>query len=122
MSPQPIDAPSMMGRMAVADHAQHVAERQAVVQQERLAVETPAQSTQKQTQVQHADETEHTRVRERRRRKEPFSGRRRRRKRRGRGKSAAPEHRTLSDPSTYNPSAEKETAATDEGNVIDLKA
>ena len=122
MSPQPIDAQSMMGRMAVADHAQHAAERQPVVQQERLAVQAPAQSAQKETQVQQPDQTEQERVREKRRRREPFSGRRRRRKKRARKKDGEEEHQVSSEPSTYGPRTGKNTGAADEGSVLDLKA
>jgi len=107
--------------MAAADRAQQRVERQPVVQQERLAAQTPAQSAQKETQVQDTDHTEHVPVREKER-KEPFSGRRRQRKRRSGKKSASKEELVSSEPTTYNPHKGKETPAVDEGSVIDLEA
>ena len=121
MSPQPIDAQSLMGRMAAADHAQHRAERQPVVQQERLAAQAPAQSAQKETQVQDTDHAEHALVREKRR-NEPFSGRKRRRKKRDPEKPAVQDHQLSSDLSTYDPRTKKEAGAADEGSVLDLQA
>ena len=121
MSPQPIDAHSLIGRMTAADRAQQRVERQPVVQQERLAVQTPAQSAQKETQVQDTDEAEHAPVRQKER-KEPFSGRKRRRKKKPGGKSAAQEEVVSSDPATYNPRAGKEEPAADEGSVLDVEA
>lgn len=121
MSPQPIDVQTMIGRMAAADRAQQATERQPLVQQERLAIQTPAQSTQKETQVQHADQTEHAPVREARRR-EPFSGRRRRRKRSAKTQPAQEGEEATRDSPTYNPSAEKESPESDEGQVLDVEA
>ena len=123
MSPQPIDAQSMIGRMAVADQAQHAAERQPVVQQERLAIQAPAESAHKQTQVQQPEETEQERVRDKQRRKEPFSGKRRSRKKRPRRKDATQEDQVVPEPSTYSPPTGKGAAADDKGgSVLDLKA
>jgi hypothetical protein len=121
MSPQPIDAQSMLARMAVADRAQHVAEREPVVQQERLAVQAPAQSAHRETQVQKPEQTEQERVRDKQRRKEPFSGKKRRKKQRGKERSSD-EKPAQSDPATYSPRAEKDTAGGHEGTVLDLKA
>ena len=122
MSPQPIDAQSLIGRIAAADSAQQKAERQPVVQQERLAAQTPVQSAQKETQVQDTDQTEHAPVREKKR-KEPFSGRRRRRKKKKSGdKPDSTEELVSSEPATYNPHTGKETPAADEGSVLDLEA
>ncbi len=121
MSPQPIDAQSMLSQMAAADRAQHVAERQPLVQQERLAVQAPAQSAHRETQVQQPEQTEQERVRDKQPRKEPFSGRKRRKRRDGKG-SATHEQPAQSDPSTYSSRAEKDAAGTHEGTVLDLKA
>lgn len=107
--------------MAAADRAQHKTERQPVVQQERLALQTPAESAQKETQVQHTDQAEHTPVRERKR-NESSSGKRRRRKKRSGKKSAAPEEPVSSETATYNPRTGKEPPAADEGSVLDLEA
>ena len=121
MSPQPIDVQTMIGQMAAADRAQQMAERQPLVQQERLAVQTPAQSTEKETQVQQADQTERAPVREARRR-EPFAGRRRRGKKGAQKRPVEKEEAAPSDSPTYNPSAEKESAGLDEGQVLDMEA
>ena len=121
MSPQPIDTQSLIGRMAAADRAQQRVERQPVVQQDRLAAQTPAQSAQKETQVQDTDHTENAPVREKER-KEPFSGKRRRRKKRSGKKSASKEELASSEPATYNPHTGKEAPAADEGSVLDLEA
>jgi len=121
MAPQPIDAQSMLARMAVADRAQHIAERQPVVQQERLAVQAPAESAHRETQVQQPEETEQERVRDKQRRKEPFSGKKRRKKRGGKGRTAD-EQPGQAGPSTYSPHAEKDTAGGHEGTVLDVKA
>jgi|GEM_PF-2405097 len=121
MSPQPIDAQSLIGRIAAADSAQQRVERQPVVQQERLAAQTPVQSAQKETQVQDADQTEHAPVREKKR-KEPFSGKRRRRKKRSGKKPASTEELVSSEPATYNPHTGKQAHAADEGSVLDLEA
>ena len=121
MSPQPIDAHSLIGRMTAADRAQQRVERQPVVQQERLAVQAPAQSAHRETQVQQPEQTEQERVRDKQRRKEPFSGKKRRKKRGGKG-SAADEQPGQADPSTYSPRAEKDNAGGHEGTVLDVKA
>ncbi|MCK5558570.1 MAG: hypothetical protein KAJ01_09335 [Candidatus Hydrogenedentes bacterium] len=121
MSPQPIDVQTMIGQMAAADRAQQMAERQPLVQQERLAVQTPAQSTEKETQVQQADQTERAPVREARRH-EPFAGRRRRRKKRDPKKPVEQEEGAPCDSPTYNPSAERKSLGSDEGQVLDMEA
>ena len=121
MSPQPIDAESMLARMAVADRAQHVAERQPLAQQERLAVQAPAQSAHRETQVQQPEQTELERVRDKQRRKEPFSEKKRHKKQ-ARKPSTAQEQPVPSNPSTYSPRAEKGTAGAQEGTLLDLKA
>jgi hypothetical protein len=122
MSPQPIDMQTMIGRMAAADRAQQAAERQPLVQQERLAVQAPAQSTEKETQVQQADHAEHAPVKEARRR-EPFSGRKRGRKKRAAKKPVEQEEEASCDSGTYTSSAEKELAdGADEGQVLDVEA
>jgi len=121
MSPQPVDMQTMIGRMAAADRAQQAAERQPVIQQERLAVQTPAQSTEKETQVQQADQTEHAPVRETRRR-EPFSGRKRRRKRSASKEPVDQADEASCDSGTYTSSAEKELAdGSDEGKMLDVE-
>jgi len=120
MAPQPIDTQTMIGRMATADRAQHLAERQPLVQQDRLAIQTPAQSTEKETQVQHAEQTEQEVVREARRR-EPFSGRKRRKKR-ARKKRVMKQAGDSSDSPAYNARAGRESAGSDEGHVLDVKA
>jgi hypothetical protein len=124
MSPQPIDAQSLIGRMAAADRAQHKTERQPLVQQERVALQTPAESAQKEKQVQHTDQADNTPVQERKR-EESASGKRRRgrKKRSGKDKdSATPEEVVSSEPATYNPRTGKEPPAADEGSLLDLEA
>ena len=121
MSPQPIDMQTMIGRMAAADRAQQVAERQPLVQQERLAIQAPAQSTEKETQVQQADHAEHAPVKEARE-QEPFSGRKRRRKKRVPKASVEQGEEAACDSGTYTSSAEKESAdGSDEGQVLDVE-
>ena len=107
--------------MAAADRAQHKSERQPLVQQERVALQTPAESTQKETQVQHTDQADHTPVRERKRNESSSGKKRRRKKRSGKG-SATPQEAVSSEPATYNPRTGKEPPAADEGSLLDLEA
>jgi len=121
MAPQPIDAQTMIGRMADAERVQQMAERQPLIQQDRVATQTPTQSAQQETQVQRPEQPQQGQVRETRRR-EPFAGRRHRRKRSASKRGDTNRRGVSPESATYDPHARKEPAEGGEGHVLDVTA
>jgi len=61
---QPIDMQSLIGNIMSTERVQHIVERQASVEQQRVAFQEHAERVQQETQVQHTHEAESERIEE----------------------------------------------------------
>ncbi len=61
---QPIDMQSLIGNIMSADRVQHIVERQASVEQQRIAFQEHADRAQQETQVRQTQEAESERIEE----------------------------------------------------------
>ena len=71
---QPIDMQSLIGNIMSAERVQHIVERQASVEQQRVAFQEHADRAQQETQVQHTHEAESERIEEEQQRQSQGSG------------------------------------------------
>jgi len=128
---QPVDIQSLIGNIMATDRVQHIVERQAAGEQQRIAFQTHAERARQETQVRETHEAESERIEEE---QEGQSERRRHRRQqqRGRDESAEPEEsgtRTAVPVSeqpvevrtVYNSSEEKEDLGGPEGHNLDVR-
>jgi len=127
---QPIDMQSLIGNIMAADRVQHIVERQASVEQQRVAFQTHAERAQQETQVQQTHEAESERIEENLERES--QGRRHGRRRRGEEAEPEPEQTVQSTVApmaeqpqevrtVYNSHEQKEDLSGTEGHNLDVR-
>jgi len=75
---QPIDMQSLIGNIMSTERVQHIVERQASVEQQRIAFQEHAERAQQETQIQQTHEAESERIEEEEKRQSQGRGRQQR--------------------------------------------
>ena len=126
---QPIDMQSLIGNIISAERVQHIVERQASVEQQRVAFQEHADRAQQETQVQHTHEAESERIEEEQQRQSQGSGQGRQQpgqeeaeqEEDGAGMSHALLEQPIEVRTVYNAHEETEDLSGPEGHNLDVR-